>query len=73
MGFHIDCPHCGSRSYTEFSFGGEVPDESWPEFERVWLRVNAQGLQRERWFHFAGCRRWQTLTRDTRTNEVLAT
>jgi heterotetrameric sarcosine oxidase delta subunit len=75
---HISCPNCGSRSYTEFSFGGEprgrwVPDESPAEnFQRVWMRSNVAGVQRERWFHHDGCRRWLTLTRDTITNEFIA-
>ena len=36
------------------------------DFERVWLRRNSYGVQRERWFHHAGCRRWHTAERDTR-------
>jgi heterotetrameric sarcosine oxidase delta subunit len=42
------------------------------EFRRVWYRRNVAGLQLERWFHVAGCRRWLTLRRDTRTNTVHA-
>jgi heterotetrameric sarcosine oxidase delta subunit len=76
MGFLIDCPDCGPRSYHEFWFGGELrpydpdaaPDE---DYANVWLRENVAGPQVERWFHFAGCRRWLTLERDTRTNEIL--
>jgi heterotetrameric sarcosine oxidase delta subunit len=37
----------------------------------VWLRENAAGLQRERWFHRSGCRRWLTIERDTTTNEII--
>jgi heterotetrameric sarcosine oxidase delta subunit len=70
VGLRIRCPTCGSRPYTEFWFGGEVPDPDDPEFERVWLRRNAAGRQTERWFHAQGCRRWLTVERDTRTNEV---
>ena len=76
MGLRISCPNCGERSYTEFSFGGEVRPlarerESLDEdFERVWLRENVAGVQRERWFHYAGCRRWLTVERDTVTNEI---
>jgi sarcosine oxidase subunit delta len=29
-------------------------------------------VQTERWFHFAGCRRWLTVERNTVTNEVHA-
>jgi heterotetrameric sarcosine oxidase delta subunit len=80
----IGCPNCGRRPYTEFWFEGEVPQEpdvgpDAPEaeilradFERVWMKRNAAGLQDERWFHFAGCRRMLTVTRDTRTNEIHA-
>ena len=75
MGFKIDCPNCGPRSYHEFSFGGELrpydADASLEEdYASTWLRRNAAGPQEERWFHFAGCRRWLTVERDTRTNEV---
>lgn len=73
MGFEIDCPNCGRRSYTEFSFGGELVAEIDTtdlerSYEAVWLRENVAGPNLERWFHFAGCRRWLTLERDTRTN-----
>ena len=73
----IVCPNCGERSYTEFWFGGELPppvtegETLEQEFERVWLRRNVAGVQAERWFHYAGCRRWLTLERDTVTNEIL--
>jgi len=74
MGLRIPCPNCGLREYTEFTFGGELrpidaatPDE---DFARATLRENLDGPQRERWYHLFGCRRWLTLTRDTRTNEI---
>ena len=73
MGLRISCPRCGSRPYTEFWFGGELPPpavEGEDDFERVWLRENVAGIQVERWFHYAGCRRWLTVERDTVTNEV---
>lgn len=72
----IRCPNCGERSYTEFWFGGELPppvrecEALEEEFERVWLKRNVAGPQAERWFHYAGCRRWLTLERDTVTNEI---
>jgi sarcosine oxidase subunit delta len=71
----LSCPHCGSRSYTEFWFGGEIRplaegDDVEKDFERVWLRENVAGVQTERWFHYAGCRRWLTVERDTVTNEI---
>jgi sarcosine oxidase subunit delta len=75
MGFEIECPNCGSRSYHEFWFGGELrPYDATASIEvdyrNVWLRENSDGPEVERWFHFAGCRRWLTLERDTRTNEI---
>ena len=75
MGLMITCPHCGPREYTEFTFGGELRELEAPDpradFERVYLRENLPGPQRERWFHTLGCGRWLTLTRDTARNEVL--
>jgi heterotetrameric sarcosine oxidase delta subunit len=75
MGFKLDCPNCGPRTYEEFWFGGELrphdpsaTDED--DYRATWLRVNAAGPQRERWFHYAGCRRWMTVARDTRDNSI---
>jgi heterotetrameric sarcosine oxidase delta subunit len=72
----IPCPHCGQRPFTEFTFGGELrpieADGPEADFARVYLRENAAGLQRERWFHLLGCRRWLTITRDTVTNRIQA-
>jgi sarcosine oxidase subunit delta len=75
MGFRIDCPNCGPRTYTEFWFGGELiadldTADVETSYERVWMRDNVAGVQLERWFHFAGCHRWLTLERDTRTNAL---
>jgi methylglutamate dehydrogenase subunit B len=75
----IPCPTCGRRPYVEFWCSGELPEgpadglEPDPEadFARVWLRRNVAGPQAERWFHHAGCRRWVTLTRDTRSNAIV--
>jgi heterotetrameric sarcosine oxidase delta subunit len=86
MALRLTCPNCGARPHTEFWFGGEVearaegpkPDSGGgsrdaaleADFARVWLRQNSCGIQHERWFHHAGCRRWHTAVRDTLTNEV---
>ena len=78
MGLRVVCPNCGSRPFTEFWFGGEVledssnPDPLEADYERVWLKRNMAGLQSERWYHFAGCRRWFTAHRDTTRNEFHA-
>ena len=77
----IDCPHCGPRIETEFSYGGEAhiarpkkPEElsdfEWAQF--VFLRDNPKGVVLERWVHTQGCRRWFNVARDTVTYEVLA-
>ena len=75
--FHIKPPF-GLRPVSEFSYGGEVrpplapdaPDEE--AIAHLWLRTNVAGVQKERWFHSSGTRRWYTIVRDTRTNIVLA-
>jgi heterotetrameric sarcosine oxidase delta subunit len=77
----IDCPWCGKRDETEFSYGGEahiarpadpdkVSDEAWADY--VFLRSNPKGVHRERWFHVHGCRRWFNLARHTVSHEILA-
>jgi heterotetrameric sarcosine oxidase delta subunit len=75
----IPCPNCGRRPYSEFWCSGELPDgepaqaagtDPEADYARVWLRKNVAGDQPERWFHFAGCRRWVTLIRNTSTNVV---
>ncbi|HEY2224463.1 sarcosine oxidase subunit delta [Actinomycetospora sp.] len=76
----IPCPWCGPREETEFSYGGQagVPypddpsaltDEQWARF--VFVRANPRGASTERWSHAAGCRRWFTAVRDTRTYRFL--
>ena len=77
----IDCPHCGPRNESEFSYGAEahiarpdapaeISDEEWAKY--VFLRDNTKGVLLERWVHTAGCRRWFNLARDTVTYEILA-
>ena len=75
----ITCPHCGERGSEEFAYRGaadharpavEAPLEAWHEY--VNLRDNPAGLHREHWHHIAGCRRWLTVTRHTRTHEIAA-
>ncbi len=38
--------------------------------EVVYLRDNPAGLNREYWFHAAGCQSWLLVERDTRTHEI---
>lgn len=74
MSVTIRCPHCGPRPSPEFVYGGEWRDldagDEAADFERVFLRDNVAGPQRERWFHAFGCRRWTTVTRDTVTQRT---
>ena len=78
MGFLSTAPAAAVAPTDEFWFGGELrpwtpippPEE---EYSTTWLRDNRSGPQLERWFHYAGCRRWFTVERDTRTNEILST
>jgi len=74
----IPCPHCGDRGSEEFAYRGEAglvrpepdaPLQAWHEY--VHLRTNPAGPHRELWQHLYGCRRWLTVTRDTRTHAIL--
>ncbi len=75
MALEIPCPNCGARPYTEFTFGGELrpigATDREVDFARVFLPENPAGPQEERWFHALGCKRWLTVTRDRRTNEIV--
>jgi heterotetrameric sarcosine oxidase delta subunit len=75
----IPCPHCGERAIEEFVHG-EIPtppdaltDPDARDVDRAFMRTNPEGPVVERWFHAYGCRRWLTLRRDTRTNDVIGT
>ena len=74
----IDCPVCGLRDETEFSYGGdatairpavgETDIEKWLAY--VFLRDNPRGPHREYWHHVQGCRQWLVVERDTLTHEI---
>ncbi len=73
----IRCPHCGERAVEEFLYG-ELPstpdaltEPDARDVDRAFMHGNAEGVVMERWFHAGGCRRWCTVTRDTRTNVVV--
>lgn len=77
MSIRIPCPHCGSRPLEEFLFG-EVPEVPRSitepmarDFDRAFMRTNPEGPVVERWFHVDGCRRWLTVTRDTRDETIM--
>lgn len=70
----IECPYCGERAETEFSYGGEagivrpanpevLSDAEWAEY--LFSRKNPRGAHTELWNHAQGCRRWFKVERDT--------
>ena len=78
----IECPWCGERDQTEFSYGGEahiarpknsadISDEAWGDY--VFFRSNPKGVHKERWVHSFGCRRWFNMVRDTASGEIHGT
>jgi len=77
----IDCPWCGPRDETEFSYGGEahivrpsepdaLSDDEWADY--LFMRTNPRGTHREQWCHSHGCRRWFNAVRDTVSYRFLA-
>ena len=73
----IDCPICGLRDETEFSYGAdagvvrpamdEVNPKAWLDY--VFMRDNPRGWHKEYWHHLQGCRQWLVLERNTLTHE----
>ena len=79
--FHIQCPWCGWRNQTEFSYGGEadrsypqnsmeMDDEQWKDY--LFIPQNPKGIFHEQWNHAHGCRRWFNVVRDTASNDIKA-
>lgn len=73
----IDCPFCGVRDHSEFSYGGDgaieypgldAPVADW--ISAVYERENIRGRQIETWQHVHGCRMWLKVERDTVTHEI---
>ncbi len=75
----IECPWCGCRAETEFSYGGEadiprpadpdaLSDAQWADY--LFHRANPRGAHRELWNHALGCRRWFGVLRDTVSYEI---
>ena len=78
----IECPYCGLRDETEFSYAGEahiarpletdkLSDAEWADY--LFMRSNPKGAHREQWLHAAGCRRYFNAVRDTVTYKISAT
>ncbi len=73
----IDCPFCGTRDHSEFSYGGDGSivypelDASLQDWhDAVFMRENICGVQVETWQHTSGCRMWLVIERDTMTHEI---
>lgn len=74
----IDCPICGLRDETEFSYGADATvtrprmDEanSGPWLDYVFNRDNPRGAHKEYWHHVQGCRQWLVQERNTLTHEM---
>lgn len=77
----LSCPNCGERNVNEFHFGGEyrprpepsreLNDSKWASY--LYFRENKMGVQKEWWYHNAGCELWFLAERHTQTNLVLKT
>ena len=76
----INCPFCGVRDHTEFSYEGDATveypaldasEDAW--FEAVFLRDNPRGPHREYWRHLYGCGSFIEVARDTVTHEITET
>lgn len=71
MVVRLACRLCGDRPLEEWVYGSspDTPgrnvgvEERDPD--RAFMVANVEGATEERWFHEGGCRRWQTITRDT--------
>ncbi len=77
----LDCPNCGARNTQEFRYGGEynprpaepdaADDAAWSSY--LYMRHNRLGLQKEWWYHRAGCGLWFLAERDTGSDKVSRT
>ena len=78
----LDCPNCGERNVSEFRFGGEImhrpanpedvsADTAWAMY--LHFRDNLCGVQKEWWYHSAGCGLWFLAERHTKTHVVKRT
>lgn len=77
----LECPNCGLRNVQEFRYGGEynprppaplqTADSQWTHY--IYMRPNKMGVQKEWWYHRAGCGLWFLAERHTKSNVVLKT
>ena len=75
----IECPWCGTRDESEFTYGCEsnisrpppaCSDEAWSSY--LFFRSNPRGQHAERWCHSYGCGQWFNVLRDTVTHQIIA-
>jgi heterotetrameric sarcosine oxidase delta subunit len=73
----IDCPWCGPRHHSEFTYGADAtvvrPAANADErafFDYVYMRDNPCGPHVEYWHHAQGCRAWLKVERHTLTHEI---
>ena len=77
MSIRIPCPNCGPRPIQEFVYGeiravpDSLTDPDERDLDRAFMSQNSEGPSTERWFHTHGCRRWLTVRRDTRNDEII--
>ncbi len=74
----INCPVCGLRDETEFSYGAdasvvrpemdETETDPWIDYD--FTRDKPRGPHKEYWHHVQGCRQWLVLERNTLTHAV---
>ena len=75
----IECPWCGERAESEFSYGGEagivrptdpdaMTDAEWGDY--LFNHKNPKGAHQELWNHAQGCRQWFSVERDTVTYKI---
>ncbi|MEM7746867.1 MAG: sarcosine oxidase subunit delta [Pseudomonadota bacterium] len=77
----INCPICGLRDETEFTFVGDASvkrpsidnDDMQSWYEYVFLRDNPRGEHLEYWHHVHGCRQIVMVKRHTVTHEIQST
>ena len=77
----INCPCCGMRMVSEFTymgdatrtrpFDGEQDDSKWNAY--IFQRQNPKGWHFEYWQHTGGCRSLVKVNRNTETHEIRST
>jgi heterotetrameric sarcosine oxidase delta subunit len=75
----LSCPNCGERNVAEFRFGGEVKRHPHNAADVpadvaladvLFLKENILGVQKEWWYHRAGCGLWFLAERHTKTQVI---